>query len=77
MYGVFKENPFHFKLNGLESQIITIGNKTLIRLDFDYANGRYLEAYATLMRSTGQYKGTCSILVDYNNIWKWKHIFSV
>ena len=32
MYGVFKENPFHFKHNGLESLIITIGNETLIRL---------------------------------------------
>ena len=27
MFGVFKENPFHFKHNGLESMIITIGNK--------------------------------------------------
>ena len=39
MYGVFKENPFHFKHNGLESLIITVGNETLIRLDFDFANG--------------------------------------
>ena len=29
MYGVFKENPFHFKHNNLE---------TLIRLDIDFLN---------------------------------------
>ena len=67
MYGVFKENPFHFKHNGLESLIITVGNETLIRLDFDFANGQYVEAYDTLMRSTGQYKGPRSMLVDYND----------
>ena len=67
MYGVFKENPFHFKHSGLESQIITIGNETLIRLDFDFANGQYVEAYNTLMRFTGQYKGSCLMLVDYND----------
>ena len=66
MYGVFKENPFHFKHNGLESLIITIGNETVIRLDFDFANGQYVEAYDTLMRSTGQYKGSRSMLVDCN-----------
>ena len=38
MYRVFKENPFHFKHSGLESLIIIIGNKTLIHLDFDFAN---------------------------------------
>ena len=26
-----------------------------------------MEAYDTLMRSTGQYKGSCSMLVDNNN----------
>ena len=67
MYGLFKENPFHFKHDGLEALIITIGNETLIRLDFDFANGQYVEAYDTLMRSTGQYKGSCSMLVDYND----------
>ena len=49
MYGVFKENPFHFEHNGLESLIITVGNETLIHLDFDFANGQYVEAYYTLM----------------------------
>ena len=67
MYGVFKENPFHFKHNGLESLIFTIGIGTLIRLDFNFANGQYMEACNTLMRSTGQYKGTCSMLADYND----------
>ena len=67
MYGVFKENPFHFKHNGFESLIITVGNETLIRLDFDFANGQYVEAYDTLMRSTRQYKGSGSMLVDYND----------
>ena len=67
MYGVFKENPFHFKHSGLESLIITAGNETLIRLNFDFANGQYVEAYNTLMRFTGQYKGTRSMLVNYNN----------
>ena len=38
MYRVFKENLFHFTHNGLESLVITIGNETLIRLDFDFAN---------------------------------------
>ena len=56
MYGVFKENPFYFKHNGLESLIITVGNETLICLDFDFANGQYMEAYDTLMRSTGHLK---------------------
>ena len=67
MYGMFKENPFHFKHNGLESLIITIGNETLICLDFDFANGQYMEAYDTLMRYTGQYKGSRLMLVDYND----------
>ena len=67
MYGVFKKNPFHFKHNGLESLIITVGNETLIRLDFDFVNGQYVEPYDTLMRSAGQYKGSRSVLVDYND----------
>ena len=67
MCGVFKVNPFHFKHNGLESLIITIGNETLICLDFDFANSQYVEAHDTLMRSTGQYKGSGSMLVDYND----------
>ena len=67
MYGMFKENPFHFKHSGLESLIITVSNETLISLDFDFVNGQYVEAYDTLMRSTGQYKGSRSMLVDYNN----------
>ena len=67
MYGLFKENPFHFKHNGLESLIINVGSETLICLDFDFANGQYVEAYDTLMRSTGQYNGTRLMLVDYND----------
>ena len=67
MYGVFKGNLFHFNHNGLELLIITAGNETLIRLDFDFANGKYVEACDTLMRSTGWYKGTRSMLVDYND----------
>ena len=67
MYGVFEENPFHLKYNGLESLVTTIGNETLICLDFDFANGQYVEAYDTFMRSTGQYKGSCTMLVDYND----------
>ena len=52
MYGVFKENPFHFKHNNLESLTISVDSDTLIRLDFDFDNGNYVEAYDTLMRST-------------------------
>ena len=51
MYGVIKDNSFHFKHNGLESLILSVGNETLIRLDFDFASGQYVEAYDTLMRS--------------------------
>ena len=65
MYGVFKENSFHFKHNGSESLIITIGNETLIHLDFDFVNGQDVEAYNTLMKSTGQYKGLRLMLVDF------------
>ena len=39
----------------------------MIRLDFDFDNGNYVEAYDTLMRSTGQYKGGRSMLVDYHD----------
>ena len=67
MYGVFKENPFHFKHNNLESLTVCVDSDTLIRLDFDLDNGNYVEAYDTLMRSTGQYKGGCSMLVDYQD----------
>ena len=35
MYGVFKENPFHFKHNNLESLTVSVDSDTLIRLDFD------------------------------------------
>ena len=67
IYGVFNENPFHFKHNNLESLTVPIDSDTLIRLDFDFDNGNYVEAYDTLMRSTGQYKGGRSMLVDYHN----------
>ena len=39
----------------------------MIRFDFDSDNGNYIEAYDTLMRFTGQYKGGCSMLVDYHD----------
>ena len=55
MYGVFKENPFHFKHNNLESLTVSADRDTLIRLDFDFDNGNYVEAYDTLMRSMSQY----------------------
>ena len=67
MYGVFKENPFHFKHNNLESLTVSVGSDTLIRLDFDFDNGNDVEAYDTLMRSTRQYKGGRSMLVDYHD----------
>ena len=67
MYGVFKENPFHFKHNNVESLTVSVDSDTLIRLDFDFDNGNYVEAYDTLMRSTGQYKGGRSMLVDYHD----------
>ena len=67
MYGVFKENPFHFKHNNLETLTVSVESDTLIRLDFDFDNGNYVEAYDTLMRSTGQYKGGHSMLVDYHD----------
>ena len=67
MYGVFKENPFHFKHNNLETLTVSVDSDTLIRLDFDFDNGNYVEAYDTLMRSTGQYKGGRSMLVDYHD----------
>ena len=64
-YGVFKENPFHFKHNNLETLTVSVDSDTLIRLDFDLDNGSYVEI--TLMCSTGQYKGGCSMLVDYHD----------
>ena len=67
MYGVFKENPFHFKHNNLETLTVSVDSDTLIRLDFDFDNGNYVEAYDTLMRSTGQYKGGRSMLADYHD----------
>ena len=67
MYGVFKENPFHFKHNNLETLTVSVDSDTLIRLDFDFDNGNYVEAYGTLMCSTGQYKGGRSMLVDYHD----------
>ena len=67
MYGVFKENLFHFKHNNLESLIVSVDSDTLTRLDFDFNNGNYIEAYDTLMHSMGQYKGGRSMLVDYHD----------
>ena len=67
MCGVFKENPFHFKHNNLETLTVSVDSDTLIHLDFDFDNGNYVEAYDTLMRSTGQYKGGRSMLVDYHD----------
>ena len=67
MHGLFEENQFHFKHKGLKSLIITVGYETLIRLDSDFANGQYVEAYDTPIRSTGQYKCKRWMLVDYND----------
>ena len=67
MYGVFKANPFHFKHNNLETLTVSVDSDTLIRLVFELDNGNYVEVYNTLMRSTGQYKGECSMLVDYHD----------
>ena len=67
MYGAFKENQFRFKHNNLESLTVSVDSDTLIRLDFDFDNGNYVDAYDTLMRSTGQYKGGRSMLVDYHD----------
>ena len=67
MYIVFKENPFHFKHNNLQSLTVSVGSDTLIRLDFDFDNGSYAEAYDTVMPSKGQYKGGRSMLVDYDD----------
>ena len=63
MYG----NPFDFKHNNLETLTVSVDSDTLIRLDFDFHNGNYVEACDTLMRSTGQYKGGRSMLVDYHD----------
>ena len=67
IYGRYKQNPFHFKNNHLESLVITVDNETMLRLDFDFTHGHYEEAYDTLMRSTGQYKGHRATLVNYND----------
>ena len=67
MFGVFKENPFHFKHNNLESLAVSVDSDTLIRLDFDFDNGNYVEAYDTFVHSTGQYKGGHYMLVDYHD----------
>ena len=67
MYGVFKENPFHFKHNNFESLTVSVDSDTLIRLDFDFDSGNYVGAYDTLMHSTGQYKGGRSMLIDYHD----------
>ena len=63
MYGVFKESPFYFKHNNLETLTVSVDSDTLIRLDFDVDNGNYVEASDTLMCSTGQYKVGHSMLV--------------
>ena len=34
MCGVFKENPFRFKHNNLETLTVSVDSDTLIRLDF-------------------------------------------
>ena len=39
----------------------------MLRLDFDFTHGHYEEAYDTLMRSTGQYKGHRATLVNYHD----------
>ena len=67
IYGRYKQNPFHFKHNHLESLVITVDNETMLRLDFDFTHGHYEEAYDTLMRSTGQYKGHRATLVNYHD----------
>ena len=67
MYGMFKDNPFHFKHNNFESLTVSVDSDTLIPLDFDFDNRNYVEAYNTLMHSMGQYKGGRSMLVDYHD----------
>ena len=67
MYGMLKENPFHFKHNNLESLKVSVDSDTLSQSDFDFENGNYVETYDTLMRSTGQYRGGRSMLVDYHD----------
>ena len=63
-YGIFKDNPFYFKQNSLESLTVSVESDTLTQLDFDFDNGNYIKAYDTLMRSTEQYKDGRSLLVD-------------
>ena len=67
MYGVFRENQFHFKHNNLESLTGSVDSDILMQLDFDFDNGNYVEAYDTLMHSMGQYKGGHLMLVDYHD----------
>ena len=77
MYGVFKENSFHFKHNNLESLTVSVDSDTLIRLDFDFDNGNYVEACDTLMHSTGQYKGGTLHVSRLPGFWKWYNDFGV
>ena len=67
MYGVLKENPFHFKHNNLESLTVSVDSSSLIQLDFDFDNGYYVKAYDTLMGPMGQYNGGRFMLVDYHD----------
>ena len=64
---MFRENPFHFKHNNLESLTVSVDSDTLIRLDFDFDNENHVEAYDTLMHSTEEYKGSRSMFVDYHD----------
>ena len=68
---VFRYPLRHVKMKSelltLETLTVSVDSDTLIRLDFDFDNGNYVEAYHTLMRSTGQYKGGRSMLVDYHD----------
>ena len=77
MYGVFKENSFHFKHNNLESLTVSVDSDTLIRLDFGFDNGNYVEACDTLMHSTGQYKGGTLHVSRLPGFWKWYNDFGV
>ena len=65
MYGVFKENLFHFKHNNLESLTVSVDSDTLIR--FDSILILTMEIMSKLMHSMGQYKGGRSMLVDYHD----------
>ena len=67
IYGQYKQKPFHFKHNHLESLVTAVASETTLRLDFDFTHGHYEKPYNTLMRSTGQYKGHCAMLVNYHD----------